>query len=248
MFAYKTAVPFTCKSFSVALSLDGQVGISGGALDFTPLAVRWCLDFILTTNGKTAHFEIIENLLQSFVESTFMQSAETHMEMYSQTSTGFTVTFAPGKIDSSPDYCRRYLKTVKVCLKFIHADQAIEPLFDQMTQLADYAMVCFFNELKELVPAIFTKGYEKVTEIEHTFNSLASAIALDSTLGLRRAAEVCHLNPENEKCALWDDSSERLFFMPIRYVSHVHSVIPDELADIDCVHTSIFWDEISDVT
>lgn len=247
MFDYKTAVPFTCKSFSVALSLDAHVGISGGTIDFTPLAVRWCLDFMLTTNGKIAHFEIIENLLQSFVESDFMQSAEMHMEMYSQTPTGFSVTFAPGKIDSSPEYCRSYLKIVKVYLRFVHADQAVEPLFDQMTQLADYAMVCFFNELKELVPAIFTGGYKKITEIEHTFSALASGIALDSTLGLRRAAEKCHLNAESEKCVLWEENSKRLFFMPIMYTPHVYSVILDELVDIECTHTSIYWDEISDI-
>lgn len=244
MFEYKTLEPLLLKSFSTALAMGAKISVSGGSFDYTPLAVRWLLNVKITTNGRDAHFEIVENMLVSFIESTFCQMESNRMEIYTQTPGGFSVVFAPGLMDNASTYCRRYIKCVDVDMRFLHVDQAVEPLFDQMTQLADFGMSSLHTKLVDLAPAVFEHHYKRVIEMEGTFEPLALGLGLDSSMSLRCAAEKEYLStrvaPQN-----WGYKSNQKFFKSIEYCRRDFIPITDELDELDCTHEHIFWNEMA---
>jgi len=164
----------------VAFSSMAAMRVSRGDPILALAATQFPITVELTVNDHKMGFQLVENMLRSFLAGKFWQAL--HIDAYAQEDSRFVVRFAPPHTAKLNIGNRREIEGIRVQLDFAYCPTSGESVFWNLVSASDYALSGIIRTFSRIAPAVFNeKQCEKLSEIMPLLRPLKISLGLTQT-------------------------------------------------------------------
>lgn len=177
---YRLSEAVAAKSANASMRIDALMLVSDrGDPQLSPVATQWSLEVKTYINGSQGTFDVVENLLRSFLLGSFAR--ETSNLFFEQVHGGFMVRFSPSNIQWLGETNRREVEKLQVKLELAHPAIGQEEVFCELLHLADFGFNAVINSFKAVAPLVFYGELrEKMAAVAPLLRPIKLALSLTS--------------------------------------------------------------------
>lgn len=212
---YVLSEAIAARSANASMRMNAQLVVSDkGDPELTPVATQWSLEVKTYINGTQGTFDVVENLLRSFLQGKFAR--ENNHPFFEQVNGGFVVRFFPSDTQWLGETNRRDVEKLQLKLELAHPGIGQEEVFYELVHLADFGFSAAINSFEAVAPLVFCGELRaKMASIAPLLRPLKMVLSLKSgsnvfekfTEGALQLDFSKNRDRQNTRGKSWDDEA-----------------------------------------